>query len=464
MNPMDAIEHVVLVIFENRSFDHLLGWMGHPKYGGNPAIAGLRGNVDPSTGAIDNDDYENDGVGFPFQPYFVDADGSFLSDLPHGRDEVTTQMAWDRGHQKWTMQGFSESFFNNNPNMGIGNPKPPENLRMLGPSAAPMTAFLARNYCVCDHWFTPIPTDTHPNRFMALAGYSKIDQTQGGFPEPNHRLVSDWATDANVPWRFYSQDFSFNSLILDRLSSTLTDLDHYRRFNEFARDYQDLTETFPALTIIEPGFADDPFVSAPDDNHPPFPMGPGENFLLQIYQALCGTAAARTRWQKTMLVVYYDEHGGFFDHVPPLSVATPCGKDPGETQWAAFTTTGPRVPAIVASPLVEPGSVYSGNLDHTSVLRFLAERFSKAPYSDRVTARHASGVLKSLGEVLTLTTPRDNTPVPPRLGPFQTVAFPGGRPVKSAAEKMFLAARQQAHADHADALGDTHPDSFFKPR
>ena len=463
MSTIDGIDHVILVIFENRSFDHLLGWMRHPSYGNNVNVEGLQGDIDIATGAIDNDDYENDAVGYPFQPYFATSDGAFASDLPHGREEVRAQMAWDRVYQRWTMGGFAGSYFHANVGTGIANPSPPDCMRMLAPSAAPMTAFLARNYCVCDHWFTPIPTDTHPNRFMALAGYSKIDNTQGGFPEPDHRLFTDWATDNNVPWRVYSQGFSFVSLILNRLSTTLTDGEHFRRFHDFAADFQS-DRPFPSVVLLEPEFADDPFASAPNDNHPPFPIGPGEGFLLQIYQALTGTPAGRKRWQRTMLVVYYDEHGGFFDHVAPLAVQTPCGKDPGEKQWPTFMTTGPRVPAIVASPLVEANSVFKENLDHTSVLRFLAEKFTPGSgYSDRVNARHESGVLRSLGGVLTRATPRE-TPDPPRLGPFPQVAFPSGRPAKTDAQRMFAAARAAAHADHPGPLAEMHPESFFKPR
>lgn len=463
MSPLDGIKHVILVIFENRSFDHLLGWMRHPAYGNNANIEGLIGDVDPTTGAIDTDAYENDALGYPFQPFFATKDAPFSTDLPHGRDEVATQMAWDRVRQLWTMQGFAASYFHSNAGPGLANPSPPDCLRMLTPSAAPMTAFLAKSYCVCDHWFTAIPTDTHPNRFMAMAGYSKIEVTKGGFPEPDHRLFLDWASDNNVSWRVYSQGFSFVSLMLNRLPITLIDGQHFRRFQDFAVDFQS-SDAFPSVTLIEPEFSDDPFASAPDDNHPPFPMGPGEGLLLQIYQALTGTAAGRERWKESMLVVYYDEHGGFFDHVPPLNVQTPCGVDPGLPQWPAFLTTGPRVPAIVASPLVEPGSVFKENLDHTSVLRLLAEKFTPgANFSDGVAQRHQSGVLKSLAGVLTRTSPRE-TPDPPLLGPFPKIAFPSGRAVHTDAQRMFADARSAAHANHPGPLAGVHPESFFKPR
>src|SRR5262249_10124242 len=263
----------------------------------------------------------------------------------------------------------------------------------------------------------------------------------------------DWMTNnTEATWRVYSDGFSFCSLMLNRLPATLTDKGHYRRFHDFANDFQN-DPNFPQVVLIEPQFADDPFASVPHDNPPPFPIGPGEGFLLQIYQALCGTPAARRRWNETMLVVYYDEHGGFFDHVPPINVQTICGRDPGEPQWQTFLTTGPRVPAIVASPLVESGSVFKGNLDHTSVLRFLADKFTPGvPYDDRTRERHKSGVLKSLGDVITRTTARE-TPDPPRLGPFQRIAFPSGRPALTPGQQAFLGARQKAHADHGDELG-----------
>jgi len=229
----------------------------------------------------------------------------------------------------------------------------------------------------------------------------------------------------------------------------------------FAHDFQ-YDKDFPSITLIEPAFSDDPFATEPNDNHPPLPMGTGESFLLKIYNVFFGTQLARERFDRTAVVVYYDEHGGFFDHVPPLKLLTPSGQLKTNTKWTSFTTTGPRVPAIVISPRVDPG-VYKGNLDHTSVLRFLGERFGpKKEFSPEVTARHAttSADLRSLGEVFDLDSPR-TPPSPPLVGGLNTRSFPNGQPATTDAQRLFLEARQRFHADEPDGMAHAHPGGFF---
>jgi phospholipase C len=120
-------------------------------------------------------------------------------------------------------------------------------------------------------------------------------------------------------------------------------------------------------------------------------MAPGEAFLGETYRLL----AQSGRWKKTALIVTYDEHGGFFDHVPPLPIKY---RNPN---GVAFDTTGPRVPAIVAGPLVRQGGVSHAQLDNTSILQLFAERFG-APgeaYSGPVADRGRQGIA-SLSTVL----------------------------------------------------------------
>lgn len=452
-----SIKHVILVMFENRSFDHLLGWMSHPRHGNNAAIDGLVGTIDAATDELTDARYRNPALGQTFRPFFVTKD-EFVTDMPHERNDVTLQMAFTNVTGAFSMKGFAESYYQVNQSLAGPFAAKPDCMRMLAPTSAPVTTFLAQNFRVCDRWFTPIPTSTHPNRVMALAGYTQIDETEALVP--NHYLVFDWAEDNGIPWRVYSDGFSF--MMAMRGPTVLADpKDQYRSFDNFAHDYQVEAE-FPAFTLIEPSFLDDPFASHPNDNHPPISIGAGEALLLQIYQTFFGTQLARDRFNETLLVVTYDEHGGLFDHVPPLRVQTPCGRDPGEPQWPTFETTGPRVPAIVVSPLVDPG-VFKGNLDHTSVLRFLAENFTPGTdYSDRVATRHAtpSANLRSLGEVVDRAGPRA-VPDPPQAGPFPMLTFAGPRPAVTEGQKAFLAARAAATVVDGVAMASRHPESFF---
>jgi phospholipase C len=445
-----AVKHVILVLLENRSFDHLLGWMSHPRYDGNTAVEGLSGAVDPS-GELQDPSYQNTALLRVFRPYFADQDEPLASDLPHDRDEVARQLAHSSVTGSHTMRGFAASYFHQHPEMAGPNVTRADCMRMLGPAAAPVTAFLARNFTICDHWFAPIPTDTHPNRMMALSGYTEIQGTST--LEPDQELIVDWAQKNGVPWRLYSKGFSYLMCLRDTTTGALRGLEILaecakngtcRDFSSFTSDLQNDPD-FPSLVIIEPGYADDPFETAPCDNHPPLPMGPGEAFLLKIYEAFFQTPLARSRLDESVLVVYYDEHGGFFDHVPPLTVLTPSGREGSATAWPSFTTTGPRVPAIVVSPLADQG-VFKGNLDHTSVLRFLAERFTPGvPFNAEVARRHTGSTgLSSLGDVITRSTPR-LVPDPPDVGELPTVTRAAGAPAQTPLQELFTQVHRELY-------------------
>jgi phospholipase C len=465
MSKACAIEHVVLVLFENRSFDHLLGWLSHPRHDGNTAVEGLTGDVDLNTDELLCEDYRNPACFNIFRPYFVDKDEQLACDLPHGRDEVARQMAHSPVTGAYSMRGFAASFFHEHPEQAGPNVTKADCMRMLGPNAIPVTSFLARNFTVCDHWFSPIPTDTHPNRMMSLSGYTEIDGTSS--LEPDQDLVIDWADRNGIGWRVYSEGFSYLMCLRDRATGAMRGMSvlaqratngNCRSFASFAHDLQ-YDDDFPSLSLIEPGYSDDPFEMEPSDNHPPLQVGPGEAFLLKIYSAFFQTRLARQRLDKTLLLVYYDEHGGFFDHVPPLTVLTPSGRLGSNTNWPSFSTTGPRVPAIVVSPLADAG-VFKQNLDHTSVLRFLAERFTPGkPFNDEVAKRHAPriGGLVSLGNVITRSSPRP-VPDPPAVGMLPTLSRPNGLPVTTPQQQAFA----QAHHDlDQTQLAKVHPESFF---
>jgi phospholipase C len=144
------------------------------------------------------------------------------------------------------------------------------------------------------------------------------------------------------------------------------------------------------VVFIEPKYTDDPIGSgAANDDHPPTALAPGEDFLRRIYRTLISNPK---RWKNTMMIVTYDEHGGFYDHVPPLKIKDTAG-------GKQFNTTGVRVPGFVVSPHVTPGKPFKGKLDHTSILQLLADRFTPGKaYSAEVASRQKqldplSGVL-----------------------------------------------------------------------
>jgi phospholipase C len=162
----------------------------------------------------------------------------------------------------------------------------------------------------------------------------------------------------------------------------------FRRYSQF-RDHWNDTKPMPNVIFIEPEYTDGPHVD-PNDDHPPTGVAKGQALLADIYNIVVGNA---DRWQKTLMIVTYDEHGGFFDHVPPPPI--PC-----TVAGVQFTTAGVRVPAFVISPYVAPGSTFSGTLDHTSFLQLLADRFNAGQtYSAAVAARQS--YLVALSSALT---------------------------------------------------------------
>jgi phospholipase C len=167
------------------------------------------------------------------------------------------------------------------------------------------------------------------------------------------------------------------------------------------------SSTAPQVIIIEPSYQDAPHIGSdrPNDNHAPLAIGWGEEFLRRTYEAVTSNSK---KWESTMMLVYYDEHGGFYDHVPPPRIHfKTTATDP-----FTFNSAGPRIPAIIASPLVTPGSVCLSQLDHTSVLQMLAERFTPGkPYSLSVKNRSLQGI-ESLSVALNNSVPWP-APAPP---------------------------------------------------
>jgi phospholipase C len=395
------IRTIVLVMMENRSFDHLLGWMSHPDYGKRSDIEGLKGQIDPGSGELTEPSYRQEGRNQVWRPYIAGSDRPLHADLPHGRELVHLQM-----HKTpFAMNGFAEAQFRDNKD--YPERLRPDSLMMLPPHLIPATALLAREFMVCDHWFSPIPTDTHPNRLMSLCGFTEIDQTAGEpIPLPDHYSVLDYCNDNNLRWRVYREALSFVTLFKGMGLEKGTQ--RFRGVSDLAHDFQkESAASFPQLIIVEPTYSDDPGSQTntmhvphpswliPTDNHPPNAMGPGEAFLAQVYRAVTSN---ERRWQTTVMVVVYDEHGGFFDHVPPFKVTTPARE--GWKDKTPFTTSGPRVPAIIVSPLVPRASRTDLRFDHTSVLQLLADTAELGAYSDEIRSRFKEGAIHSVSEVI----------------------------------------------------------------
>jgi phospholipase C len=255
---------------------------------------------------------------------------------------------------------------------------------------------------------------------MSMCGVTPLRDTHTVLPDQS--TVYDWLLEHGVRWRVYSAGFPFLTLMPRILPLMLTG--HFRRIEDLPHDLAtERPDDWPQVIFIEPEYYDSPLhFRAPCDNHPPLGMALGESFVAQVYQTL----AASPRWQRSVFVLTYDEHGGFFDHVPPLPVAY------RHPNGVAFETTGPRIPAIVAGPYA-PRGVSHAHLDNTSILQLLAERFGAAgeSFSPEVLDRQNQGIA-SLAAILdaaannsqisTFATPANlnAVPAPPRPASFRS--------------------------------------------
>ena len=430
------VDTIVIVLMENRSFDHILGTMCLSQFGGRSDLDGVKSLVDPNNANPSS----NGTLAFPF----IMKDGPLTNDLPHERDFVAMQLASSAITGGPTMTGFVKAYEKATGTSGVNDPPP---MGLLTPPDLPATGFLAREYAVCDRWFAPLPASTQPNRLMALSGYSERDFTISGLL-PNQDTLFDWLDRHQVPWRVYSAGISFFALMPKLWPELLTD--KFRRLSALSFDFQhEPANEQPHVIVIEPDYDDSPVHLSGHscDNHPPLPMAFGEAFVRQVYEALTSNPG---RWQRTVMLLTYDEHGGFRDHVPPLPVTSP---PPPGVSYPEFTTTGVRVPAVIVSPLVKRGSAKHTPLDHTSILALLAERFGQPgeTYSNPVAARAAAGI-KSVAEALDSGPPRSDIPQMPATPIAAAAQLTTWADPKNAMSNTFAAAIEgfaQAHGQDA---------------
>ena len=430
------IETIVIVIMENRSFDHMLGYLSLE---GLANVEGLKGD------AAWQASYANSYSGKRYPIFRVDPAALPCSDPQHDRQSIALQISQaPAGPGPSQMGGFVESYAT------LSDPVPADPSAVMGyfhAASLPAFDFFARHYCVCDHWFASLPLGTQANRLMAMAGESQVLDNAGLFL-PEQPLVYDWLNEHNIPWCAYQAgDFlPFFSLMASWLPEIATSLTlnqvtgggHFRRYANFAADWN-ANAPVPRVVFVEPEYTDGPHAD-PNDDHAPTGVGPGQEFLAGLYRTLIGNPA---RWAKTLMVVTYDEHGGFFDHVPPLPIPT-------TIDGVTLPTTGVRVPAFLISPYVQPGSVFTGSLDHTSLLQLLDDRFTPGEgYSLAINARqaHFNRIANALNNA-----PQAGTP--PALAlpgvPHAPLATPTAPDTANA--RAFRTAAQKMAANHPDLL------------
>ena len=375
------IEHVVILIQENRSFDHYFG-----------SYRGVRGFSDRSA-AFQQPDPANAtsspvGALLPFHLDITTTNAACTHDIAH--DWVSQHHSWNNG----AMDGFVTSRFPLNPNdavLSMGYYTRPD---------LPYYYALADAFTICDNYFCSVMGPTDPNRLYTMAASLDPEGKNGGpilqtivtnrttvYGRLTYTTMPEQLQARGISWKIYS---SPDETVLGGILSDNV-LSYFKTFQDPASLlYQNaFGPQFPVDFLADVVSGSLPQVSwlvgsVITSDHPPAPSIFGENILSLIVTALKANPAL---WAKTVLFVTYDENGGFFDHIAPVTaplgtpgefVTAPAVPDPTVTGNPAIVGPiglGFRVPMLIISPFSRGGFVSSDLFDHTSVLRFLESRF-----------------------------------------------------------------------------------------
>lgn len=382
-----GINHIVVVMMENRSFDHFLGWLPRARGRQSGLIYydsnGLPHSTYPLATDTTTGNYQGCGL--------VDPDHSFEG----GRVEYNNGVC-----DGWRKQG--------------ANPSDDFSIGYYTQGALDFFGRAAFDWTVCDNYFAGIMAETYPNRFHMhaaatdrLHNFDHPSDSGSDLPAPSTLpTIWDRLAAAGRTGRYYYGDTPFLALWGARYLNISFPLPQF---------YVDAAAgLLPDVAFIDPRFQDENTGTSNDD-HPHADIRAGEYFLNQIYNAL----TTSPNWSSTVLVINYDEWGGFFDHVAP-----PVAPIPDATRVAGiaeginvndpkFGLLGFRTPNLIVSSLARRGYVSHDRYDHTSVLKMIEWRFGLAPLTVR------DGTANNLASVLDFNHPNasfNTYPVPDVIG------------------------------------------------
>ncbi|MDN3644659.1 alkaline phosphatase family protein [Pontixanthobacter aestiaquae] len=379
------IEHVFVLMLENRSFDHLFALSGIP------GITAAKPNDPEFSNELNGDTY-----------YFTgNAPEQMPTDPLHGFDAVVEQLTttgkfiYKQPYPERNNGGFAASYATTSTRE---NPLTKEQINwvMAGavPSQIPATIELAKSFTLCDHWYSSLPGPTWPNRFF-LHGASSM-----GFDfSPTPKELLEWEdpfggiqySNGSVfdamghgNWRIYQDRRGPISGQIPNVGAlkglSLFDVHNLKHLEHDLRKGYDKKYTF-----IEPAYGNilDNSYEGGTSQHPMDSLAGGDALVAEVYNAIRNSPV----WEKSLLLITYDEHGGFYDSQPPVPMPAPGDYDPANPPYGGngfdFTLSGVRVPAIIVSPWAAKGAVDNTIYDHSSVAATLTELFGMKTLTDR---------------------------------------------------------------------------------
>ena len=399
----DKIRHVFVLMLENRAFDHMLGFSS---IGGTDSVSGTRTQIN----GLDLTDLPTNtfnGRSFPAErpadyAMSVDPGHEFLNVLVQLCGEGTVYPP-DGAYPGINNSGFVASYAASG-----GQRNPGEIMKCFGPDQLPVLNALAREFVICDNWYASMLGPTWPNRFFVHAassgGLDHSPSTQEivewemvhGFAFANGTIFDQLNT-RKVRWRVYAGDYF--PVVGGLKGIHPTDIHLYRNF------LQDIAQPdYPiSYTFIEPSYNVISDYKCSTSQHPLDDVTRGEALIKSTYEAIRNSPL----WNSSLLIITWDEHGGFYDHVAPREAVPPSDAvlDPDHSQYGfTFEQYGVRVPAVIVSPLIPRNLVDHRIYDHASIPATLETCFGV----NSMTRRDASA--NNLLPLVSLSSPRSDAP------------------------------------------------------
>jgi phospholipase C len=404
------IEHVFVIMLENRSFDHLLGFSGiegRDQFSNPTKLDGL-------TGKETNTSAKGEVVA-------ASAPAEFLLDHGPGHEfkDVEEQMCGKGGtySSPTPPPGHYDPRINNSgylSNYSIYERKNPQRIMKCFSSAQlPVLTTLAKEFVVCDRWFSSMPGPTWPNRFFVHAASSGGLDDSPSFSREAKSILSDGfkfdngtifdlLDNGKLDWMIYSDDDFPQVLSISGMRANFAH--HFRALKQFKQDVSDPSFS-KSYVFIEPDYhAFTGKFRGGNSQHPADDITSGERLLKSVYESIRNSPL----WEKSLLVITYDEHGGFYDHVVPPTTVHPgdsVTEPKNNHNDFGFRQLGLRVPTVIVSPLVAKGTIDHTIYDHTSILATVEKMFNLGNMTKRDGSANDMRHLFKLGSL------REDAPV-----------------------------------------------------
>jgi phospholipase C len=364
---LDNLKHVVVLMMENRSFDHMLG-----------SLKAVDGRIDGITNQMSNPDTS----GNPVKPQpLAEFQGQLNPDPDHHFPAVDLQIFNADPNRVPSMQGFVKSYFNQQRDVGHSQ----KIMYYFAQSDLPVLTTLALQFAVFNRWFASIPGPTICNRAFAHYGtsFGRVDMNPFDIIEPFKsiyaRLIN--ATPKHTA-KVYYYDTTSSTMEVANLLQNQPQL--FGTYQQFLSDCD--KGLLPDYSFVEPNFNDhetDSGEAVASDQHPDHDVQAGELLIAEVYMRIKRNP---NMWASTALLVVYDEHGGIYDHVVPPACTpdqfTASANSTGTGIEFKFDRLGVRVPAILISPWIPKGTVVNRTFDHASIPATVT-KFFVGDYSPR---------------------------------------------------------------------------------